>query len=45
MCLASPHVAKILIINRSPLDLTHPKLTQIIHEDLGDLTTITSQLD
>jgi len=44
MCLQSQHVAKVLIINRSRLDITHPKLTQIIHEDLSDLTTITSQL-
>lgn len=45
MCLASPHISKILIINRSRLDLTHPKLTQIIHEDLGDLTNIQDQLE
>lgn len=43
-CLNSSYINQVLIINRSPLDLQHPKLTQIIHDDMSDLTAIQDQL-
>lgn len=43
-CLKHPLVEKVLIINRKPLGVTHPKLTEIIHTDFYNLTAIESQL-
>lgn len=43
-CLNSPAVEKVLIINRKPLGVTHPKLTEIIHEDFFDLSAVEPQL-
>ncbi len=36
-CLASNDVASILVVNRRSYNLTHPKLKEIIYEDLFDL--------
>jgi nucleoside-diphosphate-sugar epimerase len=44
VCLQDPAVEKVLIINRRPLGITHPKLTEIIHTDFYDLSPIQSQL-
>ncbi len=44
MCLESDQIAKILIINRSRYDYTHPKLTQIVHKNMFDLESIEDQL-
>jgi nucleoside-diphosphate-sugar epimerase len=44
VCLADPDIEKILVINRRPLGITHPKLTEIIHENFYDLSPIESQL-
>jgi uncharacterized protein YbjT (DUF2867 family) len=44
ICLNSPDVEKVLIINRRPLGVTHPKLTEIIHADFFDFSSIESQL-
>lgn len=43
-CLHHPEVQSVLIINRKPLGLSHPKLTEIIHKDFFDLSPIESQL-
>jgi len=43
-CLDSSHIWKILIINRSRYNLEHPKLTQIIHKNMYDLSEIEDQL-
>ncbi|MVN22885.1 epimerase [Mucilaginibacter sp. HMF7410] len=43
-CLQHPHVGAVLIINRKPLGLSHPKLTEIIHTDFFDLSAIESRL-
>jgi hypothetical protein len=43
-CLQHPDVAEVLIINRRPAGMEHPKLKEIIHADLSDLTPIKSQL-
>lgn len=39
-CLQQPDVEKVLIINRRPLGVTHPKLTEIIHKDFHNITPI-----
>jgi uncharacterized protein YbjT (DUF2867 family) len=44
VCLQDPAVEKVLVINRRPLGITHPKLTEIIHENFYDLSSIQSQL-
>lgn len=42
-CLAHPDVEKVLVINRRPCGVTHPKLTEIIHSDFLNLTPIEDQ--
>ena len=44
-CLNHPDVENVLIVNRTPLGLTHPRLTEIIHDNFHDLTSIEQQLD
>ncbi len=44
VCLQNPSVEKILIINRKPLGLSHPKLTEIIHPDFYDLGPVVQDL-
>jgi len=43
-CLKHPDVGSILIINRKPCGITHPKLSEIIHIDFFDLLPIESRL-
>jgi uncharacterized protein YbjT (DUF2867 family) len=43
-CLHHPAVQAVLIINRKPLGLTHPKLTEVLHGDFFDLTAVESRL-
>ncbi len=43
-CLDNPHVDKVLIINRSPSGITHPKLREIIHENFFNIRPIADQL-
>ena len=43
-CLYSPQVAKVLVINRHAIDLSHPKLEEIIHHDFSDITPIADRL-
>ena len=43
-CLTHPDVEKILIINRKPCGVTHPKLTEILHADFFNLTHVADQL-
>ena len=43
-CLLSNTVEKVLVINRKPCGVTHPKLEEIIHNDFFDLTTIKNKL-
>jgi uncharacterized protein YbjT (DUF2867 family) len=43
-CLNHPAVEQILVINRKPGGMAHPKLREIIHSDFFDLTSIESQL-
>jgi hypothetical protein len=43
-CLLHEDVEKVLVINRKPCGVTHPKLTEIICKDFYDLSPIESQL-
>lgn len=43
-CLQHPVIESVLIINRKPSGILHPKLTEIIHSDFFDLSTIESRL-
>jgi uncharacterized protein YbjT (DUF2867 family) len=43
-CLSNPEVAQILVINRKPGGVSHPKLREIVHADFFDLAPIQSQL-
>lgn len=42
-CLHDPAVEQVLVINRRPGGVTHPKLREVIHADFFDLTPIQSQ--
>jgi len=43
-CLQSSLVEAVLVINRKPCGYTHPKLTEIIHEDFFDFSPIGNRL-
>ncbi len=43
-CLSNPQVTEVLIINRKPSGVVHPKLKEIIHKDFFDISAIESQL-
>lgn len=42
--LSHPEVEKVLVINRRPCGVTHPKLTEILHSDFFDLSSVSDQL-
>ncbi|MGW2896985.1 epimerase, partial [Streptomyces sp. NPDC001212] len=43
-CLLDPAVTGVLVVVRSPLGISHPKLREVIHEDFTDLSAISGQL-
>jgi uncharacterized protein YbjT (DUF2867 family) len=43
-CLADTRVSRVLAVTRKPSGVTHPKLTELIHADFGDLAPIQSRL-
>ncbi len=43
-CLQNENVASVLLINRKPYGLQHPKLKEIIHQDFYDLSAIEREL-
>lgn len=43
-CLHHPKVARVLIISRKPCGISHPKLTELIHQDFLELSPIAEQL-
>ncbi len=43
-CLNNPDVEQVLVINRRPGGISHPKLYEILHGDFFNLTPIESQL-
>ncbi|TDW96159.1 NAD-dependent epimerase/dehydratase family protein [Dinghuibacter silviterrae] len=44
VCLQDPRVSAVLVINRKPLGIQHPKLREVIHADFFDLSAIESLL-
>jgi uncharacterized protein YbjT (DUF2867 family) len=44
VCLQDPRISSVLIINRKPLGLQHPKLKEVIHADFFDLSAIEGDL-
>ena len=43
-CLQHDQVEKVLVINRKPCGVQHPKLEEIIHEDFFDITAIAEKM-
>src|SRR5580704_15421272 len=43
-CLLHPQVESVLVINRKPCGVVHPKLKEIIHNNFFDLSSIKDQL-
>jgi hypothetical protein len=43
-CLRHPAVESILVINRQPCGITHPKLKEVVHNDFFDLRPVESHL-
>ena len=43
-CLLSPEVESVLVINRRPCNVQHPKLKEIIHQDFYDFSAISDDL-
>ncbi|RBL90641.1 NAD-dependent epimerase/dehydratase family protein [Chitinophaga flava] len=43
-CLQHPQVEEVLVINRRPSGIVHPKLKEIVHQDFFNLTPIADQL-
>jgi uncharacterized protein YbjT (DUF2867 family) len=43
-CLLHPRVESVLVINRKPCGITHPKLKEIIQQDFFDLSSLEDQL-
>ncbi|MRG45850.1 NAD-dependent epimerase/dehydratase family protein [Chitinophaga sp. SYP-B3965] len=43
-CLQNPDISAVLLINRKPLGVKHPKLKEIIHGDFFELSSIESEL-
>lgn len=43
-CLHHPDVEHVLVINRKPCGVSHPKLKEIIHSDFYNLSSIENQL-
>lgn len=43
-CLHHPAVEHVLLLSRRPSGVTHPKVTELLHADLEDLSALESQL-
>lgn len=43
-CIDDPRVQEVLLINRNPIGISHPKVKEVIHKDFGDFTAIKDQL-
>ena len=42
-CIERPEVTEILLINRSTLNITHPKVKEIIHQDFFDVNSLVNE--
>lgn len=44
-CIDDPTVEQVLLINRNHLNISHPKVKEVIHKDFKDFTSIKEQLE
>lgn len=44
-CLKSDNVSEVLIVNRRQLDVTHPKLKELIHKDFLDFSQVAENFE
>ena len=44
-CLDHPEIAKIVLINRRPVEIDHPKINEIIHDDYYNFSGLSEELD
>ncbi len=44
-CIDDPAVEQVLLINRKHLNISHPKVKEVIHKDFRDFTSIKEQLE
>ena len=44
-CTDDPTVERVLLISRKHLDISHPKVKEVIHKDFRDFTLIKEQLE
>ena len=43
-CLDHSQVEQVLLINRNPIGMQHPKLKELIHKDFSDFSSVQDQL-
>lgn len=43
-CVDDPRITDILLINRNPVAITHPKVTEVIHRDFSEFSSIADRL-
>ena len=43
-CLSHPDVEKVLVINRRPCGIKHPRLSEILHSDFFNLEPVADRL-
>lgn len=43
-CLEDTRVTEVLLINRNPIPISHPKIKEVLHQDFSDFSTIADQL-
>ena len=43
-CLDHDEIGEVLVIGRSPINIKHPKLIELIHKDFSDFTDVSDQL-
>ncbi len=43
-CLSNPAVEQVLIINRRPAEVSHPKLKEIVHANMADISSLKDQV-
>ena len=43
-CLDNNHIEEVLVINRQPTSINHPKLKEVIHQDFLEFESIKSAL-
>ncbi len=44
-CLDHPEISEVLVIGRTPVEIKHPKLREIIHQDFANFSLLKSQLN